>query len=59
VLGPACDGGFYLIGATRTAPAMLQACLLCRMHPLCATQRYLAICCHACGAQTTHSSLAL
>ncbi|KAK9836346.1 hypothetical protein WJX81_007333 [Elliptochloris bilobata] len=24
VLGPAHDGGFYLIGATRTAPAMLQ-----------------------------------
>ncbi len=33
VLGPAYDGGFYLIGATRTAPAMLQVCLLYCMHP--------------------------
>jgi len=59
VLGPACDGGFYLIGATRTAPAMLQVCLLYCMHPLCMTQQYYASYCHACSAQTSHSSLAL
>jgi uncharacterized protein len=31
VLGPACDGGFYLIGSTVTPPEFLQVCII-RLH---------------------------